>query len=142
MVNHYFVSRKRRPSDAYTPGGGGSREKARSCHCGLLQSDPPGVPGCTRRNRRYRSKPAIMAIMITGVIPLNALHPSGQPSRILFLMVHGQKNPLWRLPMPEQLGDRSEGYFLLFREQFPLGQRYLVFYDGVILPSYERHEGR
>ena len=65
MVNHYFVSRKHRPNDAYTPGGeaGKRPDHATVVYCNLIR-------------RVYRTVPIIIGgieaslrIMITGAIP-------------------------------------------------------------------------
>ena len=56
MVNHYTVSKKRRHTDAYTPGGDG--KTTRLCDNRLLQSDPEEIQGCGNCGRRYRSKSA------------------------------------------------------------------------------------
>lgn len=46
MVNHYFVSKKRRPADAYTPGGvmGKRPDHAATVYCNLIRRSYKDVP--------------------------------------------------------------------------------------------------
>ena len=113
MVNHYYVSQKKRQMDAYTPGGvmGKRPDYATVVYCNLIRQtykDVPiligGIEASLRRLGHYdywsESMKQVFADLhttITGVIPLNVLYCL-TVRQILFLM-GWESGLLLKLPM-------------------------------------------
>ena len=76
MVNHYTVAKKRRRSDAYSPGGEAGPASEPRCR-GVRQPDQAHVQEDSAHSGRHRGQPAAAFALRLLVGQAEALHPAG-----------------------------------------------------------------
>ena len=115
MVNHYSVSKKRRQTDAYTPGGvmGKRPDRALMVYSNLIRrtyKDDADHP------RRHRSEPAASGSLRLLVQQPETVYASGFRGGSAFLR-NGRDDPLWPSPMLWTRGSRSQDITFHCRER-------------------------